>query len=222
MKQNNILFAFMTLALVACGGGGGGGGSSMQAQMEPLTDGTYYTVLRPINFSSNGYIPYGSATFKVSGDQFSAATTMDDDQRVTHRQSVHVGTRCPNQGDDRNGDGFVDYQEAMAVVGSVILPLDNDISSQAAGAESYPRGGGMTYNRSASLSRLSADMWQPDENAGDEIMKLASGEPVGLNSRVVLVHGTINSSLPASVAARAGETPDQSLPVVCGVLKKVN
>lgn len=222
MKQNNILLSLLTLTLVACGGGGGGGGSSIQAQMEPLTDGTYYTVLRPVNFASNGYIPYGSATFKVSGDQFSAATTMDDDQRVIHRQSVHLGTRCPSQSDDRNGDGFVDYQEAMAVVGPVMIPLDNDISSQAAGAGSYPRGGGMTYNRSASLSRISADLWQLDENGADEITKLASGEPMGLNSRVVLIHGTLNSALPATVAARAGETPDQSLPVVCGVLKKVN
>jgi hypothetical protein len=193
----------------------------MSEEVEPLSDGTYHTILRPVNFHSNGFVPYGTATFHVNGDNFQVSTALDDDARVTHRQSVHLGSRCPNMSDDRNGDGFVDYQEALAVVGSVLLPLDNDVNAQLAGAENYPRGSGMTYNRTASVSRITADLWQADENGGDEIMKLASGAAMGLNSRVVLVHGTSNNSLPTSVAARTGESAALSLPIVCGVLRKV-
>lgn len=220
--RNVIWTSLFILTCVSCGGDGGGSSTSiMQQELEPISEGVYRTVLRPVNIISNGFIPYGTAVFRVKGDELEVRTEMDDDQRVTHRQAVHVGTRCPNLSDDANGDGFVDYQEALAVVGSAYLPLDNDLSSQKAGSEVYPRGPGMTYSRRAPLSRITADLWLPDENPGDEIMKLAAGDAFGLNGRVVLIHGTKNSALPASVAARPGETADVSLPVVCGVLKKI-
>src|SRR5690606_34379513 len=97
------------------GGGGGGGGSSsgggFEREMSVASPGTYYTVLRPINVEANGFIPYGSATFELRGDQLSISTSADDDQSVTHRQALHMGTRCPTLKDDVNKDGFVDYAE---------------------------------------------------------------------------------------------------------------
>jgi hypothetical protein len=239
MKSSNLFFVITLLLLVSCGNNSGGGSGTQPAvndgevtereapeaesereeettsndyDMVPASAGTYYTVLRPVNFHSNGFIPYGAATFTVKDDLLEVSTSMDDDQAVTHRQTLHIGTRCPTLADDKNGDGFVDYDEAMTVVGPALMPLDNDISSQLAGAGVYPKGRAMTYNKSASLSGINADLWKADENPADNIMKLASGKGIGFENRVVLIHGT----------AFEGEEAHISLPVVCGVLKKID
>ncbi len=209
MKPMNYLASLSLLTLVACGGGGGGGGGAQKQEAVPMTEatpGTYYAVLRPVNFHSNGFFPYGQATFTLSGDSLQVSTAMDDDQPVTHRQSLHIGSRCPSASDDTNGDTFIDYNEALAVVGQPIMPLDGDLNSQDAGAGMYPRGRGMTYNNSASLSKINADL----------------GMNIGFEGRVVLVHGTAaNSAFPSSIASFQNEGANISLPVVCGVLSKV-
>ena len=210
MKTIHIFAVLSLLSLVACGGGGGSssGGSKrgVASEMVAAAPGSYYAILRPVNFHSNGFLPYGQATFKVMDDALQVNTALDDDQRVTHRQSVHMGSRCPTAADDTNGDSFVDYNEAMAVVGKVILPLDGDLNSQAAGAGVYPTGSAMTYYRTASLSKINADL----------------GMKIGFEGRVVLVHGTsANSAFPTSIAGFENESAHLSLPIVCGVLKKI-
>lgn len=215
------------LAVVACGGGGGGGGGGGSAQRQEAdaseaTDGVYHAHLRPVNPHANGFLPHGGATFRVSGDQLSVKSYLDDDSSVTHRQSVHMGTRCPDAGDDRNGDGMVDYQEAMKVVGRVLIPLDSDISSQDKGAEVYPRGSGFTYNESASISEMMTDLKDADAVPGDEFGKLSRNQGMNLVGRVVLVHGTFaNNLLPATLATRGSDPANLALPVVCGVISPV-
>jgi hypothetical protein len=211
MKSMNVLALLTLFSLVACGGGSGGSGSggkrNVASEMVEATPGTYYAVLRPVNFHSNGFLPYGQAMISLRDDLLQVSTSMDDDQPVNHRQTVHAGSRCPSASDDLNGDSFIDYNEAMAVVGKAILPLDGDLNSQAAGAEVYPRGIGMTYNRSASLAKVNADL----------------GLGIGFDGRVVLIHGTaINSAIPTSVASYQTEPANISLPVVCGILKKID
>lgn len=227
--KSNILFGLVALlALVSCGkdGGGGGGGGSDRGigrEMVEAQPGTYYTVLRPVNFYSNGFIPYGAATFTLKDDQLLVNVTMDDDQAVTHRQSLHIGSRCPTLADDSNGDGFVDYNEAIAVVGKVVMPLDSDLNSQIGGAEVYQRGPAMSYSRSASLAKVNSDLWKADEDPSDDVLKLSSGRGVGFEGRVVLAHGTsAQSSFPTSLASYKNEPAHLSLPVVCGVLKKID
>lgn len=210
MKSTTILAVLTLLSVVACGKGGGSGSSSprrdVASRMMEATPGTYYAILRPVNFHSNGFLPYGQATFTLKDDFLQVSTAMDDDQAVTHRQTLHMGSRCPTAADDTNGDSYVDYNEAMAVVGKVLMPLDGDLNSVAAGAEMYPRGIGMTYNKSASLAKINADLR----------MK------IGFEGRVVLVHGTSqNSAFPTSLASFQGEPAHLSLPVTCGILKKV-
>ncbi len=230
MKSNKIFLLLVLLGLVACGkdGGGSSGGGSGIAQntsqeMVEASPGTYYTVLRPVNFHANGFIPYGSATFTLTGDELQVATNMDDDQPVTHRQTLHMGTRCPTLVDDTNGDTFIDYQEAQKVVGPALMPLDADLSSQSAGAELYPRGTGMTYKKSASLSSINSDLWKADEDPSDNVIKLAQGKGIGFEGRVILVHGTTaQNSFPSSLATYKSEAAHLSLPVVCGVLGKID
>jgi hypothetical protein len=223
MKLTNILSLLQLLSFVACNSSGDSNGQGIQRQLEmvEVTPGTYYTVLRPVNFQSNGFIPYGAANFTVDGDQLQVAISLDDDQGVFHRQSVHFGTRCPTTNDDVNGDGFVDYNEAIAVVGKVMLPLDNDLNSQQSGAEVYPRGPSMTYKRAASVNAINQDLWRADEVGSDDITKLPSGVRMGLEKRVVLVHGTAANSTFDGLASYRGEAPHLSLPVVCGVLTKI-
>jgi hypothetical protein len=228
MKPNHIFMALTLLTFVACGKDGGGntgsnnGNDNDVTEMVAATPGTYYAVLRPITFHSNGFIPYGAATFVLKDDQLQVSTSLDDDQAVNHRQTLHMGTRCPTLADDTNGDTFLDYNEALSVVGPALMPLDNDLNSQAAGADIYPRGIGMTYNKSASLSKINADLWITDEDSSDNLTKLPTGTSIGFENRVVLVHGTSNqSTLPSSVAAYRGEASHLSLPVVCGVLGKI-
>lgn len=210
MRALNFLAVLSLLSIVACGGGGGGGGSKSQersSQMVEATPGTYYAVLRPVNIHSNGFLPYGQATFSLQNDLLQVSTVLDDDQAVPHRQTLHMGSRCPSAADDTNGDTFIDYNEAMAVVGQPVMPLDGDLNSQTAGEGGYPRGIGMTYNRSASLSKINADL----------------GMKVGFEGRVVLIHGTsFNPNLPTSIASFQGEPAHISLPVVCGILKKID
>lgn len=229
MKFKNILAVLSLVSLAACGGSGGGGGSdtgfseqNVAHEMNEATPGTYYSVLRPVNFYANGFIPYGAATFTLKGDQLQVNVVMDDDQSVPHRQSLHLGTRCPRLSDDTNGDGFIDYEEAMAVVGPVVVPLDNDLNSQEAGAGSYPRGPSMTYNKIALLSKINADLWLPDPDPADNLIKLTPGRGIGFEGRVVLVHGTTpQNHFPSSLATNANEPVHLALPVVCGVLEKI-
>jgi len=107
-------------------------------------------------------------------------------------------------------------------VGPVIMPLDSDLNSQMSGVETYPRGPGMSYVRTASISKINADLAKADENAADNIMKVPAG--IGFMARVVLAHGTSaqTGALPTSVAGFASESAHFSLPVVCGVLGKID
>ena len=209
MKQMNFLAILALISFAACGGKQSGGSSSktgVQPQVIEAAPGTYYAVLRPVNVHSNGFLPYGQAPISLRDDVLQVSTAMDDDQPVPHRQSLHMGSRCPTMADDTNGDSFIDYYEALAVVGKVIIPLDGDLNSQAAGSDFYPRGVGMTYEKSASLARINADL----------------GMNVSFEGRVVLVHGTSTNPLfPTSIASFQNEGAHISLPVVCGVLKKV-
>lgn len=231
MKANHVFLLSALLGLAACGGGGGGSGTPgnindpvvISQEMAEASPGTYYGVLRPVNFHSNGFIPYGMATFTVKGGQLQVDISMDDDQRVPHRQSLHLGSRCPNVADDTNGDGLVDYQEAIAVVGPVIMPLDGDLNSQMAGSGIYPSGSSMTYSKFASLSKINADLWKADEDPSDQVIKLNQGTSIGFEGRVVLIHGTsAQSSFPTSLSSFRGEPAHLSLPVVCGILKKID
>lgn len=212
MKSYKFVGLLALLSLVACGGGGGGSGSGKEAPQREFveaTPGTYYTILRPVNIHSNGFIPYGAATFTLKDNQVQVSISMDDDQAVNHRQTLHMGTRCPTSSDDTNGDTYVDYNEAMAVVGEALMPLDADLNSQAAGSGVYPRGPAMTYVELASLSNINTDL------------KQTLGKNIGFEGRVVLVHGTSsNNAFPTSLASHNGEAAHLSLPVVCGVLAK--
>jgi hypothetical protein len=226
MKFSKVLMVLPLLALAACGGGGGGGSDEVQRETSvaaEAADGVYHAHLRPLNPRSNGFLPHGGATFRVDGDKLSVTTYLDDASSVTHRQSVHVGTSCPTAAHDSNGDGMIDYKEALKAVGPVLIPLDEDLSSQEKGAEIYPRGSSFTYNETGMVSEMVNNLYEADPVPGDEITKLRRGQGMKLVGRVVLVHGTYAASdlLPTTLGTRGSDPANLALPVACGVIAPV-
>lgn len=212
-KMMKPILILATLSVLAsCGkdsGGGSGGASRGPAIQEQTAEGSYMAILRPYNNSLSGFLPTGKAEIMISGDNVSVKTYLDDDQRVSHMQSIHTGTRCPDISDDRNGDGMVDIEESYRVVGNVLVPLDADINTADEGANIYPTGGGFTYSEQASLSKLESDV------------RARVNQNLNLGGRVVLIHGVGSATrMPPTVASRNALPPTSSIPIACGILKR--
>jgi hypothetical protein len=127
--------------------------------------------------------------------------------------------------DDLNADGFIDIDEGMKVFGKMIIPLDANINSQGAGKNFYPLAdlsGYYHYERIGSFERLFQDLYDEDKNLEDHIVKLAAGEPFTFEGKVVIVQGVAESTpLPSSIAVQERRRPFQTLPITCGIIRKV-
>lgn len=195
-KNKFTLIVLSSVLAVSCGKGGGGSNSGKSSsRLEEKQEGTYKAILRPLNIQLSGFIPTGVAEIKIADTQVDVKTLLDDDARVPHMQSIHVGKRCPTASDDKNKDGIVDMQEAIKASGNVLVPLDSNLNSVDEGKGIYPMGGGFTYQETTSLEKF--------------------GDNLKLNGRVVLIHGVAETTpLPARVQAN-------EVPIVCGILKKI-
>jgi hypothetical protein len=207
--------SFILIAAATIASCGKDGQSSNLSSPWPLgiendqVSGTYKAILRPLNQHLSGFIPTGGAEIKIEGDTFKIKTWLDDDARVRHLQSIHLGARCPSLRDDKNNDQIIDIEEATQVVGEVLIPLDSDISTWSGGEGIYPTGSGFTYSERTSFKKLASEI------------RTRTGKNLNLNERVVLIHGTYQTSrIPLTVATRDGLSPEASVPVVCGILKK--
>lgn len=213
----------LTGLLVSCGGSSGGGSNGATAQnQESLEDaqGLYLASLRPLNTHLSGFIPSGQTEIVIKNNTFEVVSVLDDAASVTHRHNIHKGARCPDMRDDQNGDGYVDVNEALSVVGEIIIPLDSDLQTQTAGA--FPRGSAMTYAKSTSIDLLMRDLREVDLDPSDHVVKLNDGEAFSLEGKVVLIHGASGFvNLPDSVATLPRETKQGSMPIACGILRKI-
>jgi hypothetical protein len=185
--------------------------------------GVYETPLAALNINTTlGII--GSAGLHRSSDIFKAFVKIYIGEKgVTHRQTIHLGSRCPTIDDDINGDGYIDYREAHFVVGNVIMPLDGDLDSQWGGMNSYPIGngiaGGYFYERTASFTRMFEDLRDVDNNTLDEVDKIPYDEGLSFHKKVILIEGVSTAiRLPDSVDTMEGIPKYRSLPIACGVL----
>jgi hypothetical protein len=212
MKKRNLVLAFaVSTLLVSCGKGKNGGSKSQKAVAlkEQVSEGNYRAILRSLNNSLSGFIPTGVAEISITQDEAKVMTLLDDDARVTHLQSIHVGTRCPELRDDRNKDGLIDIKEAYAVVGKVLIPLDGDLSSAEEGANLYPVGSGFTYSEAVSLSELETDV------------RSRLKQNLNLAGRVILMHGVNGGTpLPETVQTMGTMLKQASIPIVCGVIAR--
>ncbi len=188
--------------------------------------GVYEAPLIPINLNTTlGVI--GATGVHRSYDSFKAFVKLYiGDQGVIHKQTLHLGSRCPTIQDDVNGDGYIDLREAHFIVGNILIPLDGDLETQWGGNGSYPQGngiaGGYFYERTASFSRMFEDLRDIDQNTLDDLEKIPYDQGVSLHQKVILILGVSNSMrLPDSIDD-LGMNRENSLPIACGVLHRTD
>jgi Cu/Zn superoxide dismutase len=170
----------------------------------------------------NGEGATGTATISLTGDQFVARVVMTGtDTSLVHRQHIHAAAACPTAAADTNSDGFIDVLEGLPFYGAILVPLDGDISSQSAGATTFPSAdsnGEYIYADTASFATMLDDLTDADPDPNDPIVKLTSSD-LDVDSRTVVIHGVADTTtLPATVLSLPGLTPQQSLPVACGTI----
>jgi hypothetical protein len=223
-------FVYLSIVLLAVGCGKNDSSSdpalapSTQRQQEELfTEGKYEAILRPLNTSVSGLLPTGKARIELKGDELKVETFLDDDASVSHIQSIHTGTECPELRHDQNADGLVDINEMYLVTGKVLIPLDGDLAAQDSGALVYPKGSGHTYKRDTSFSKTLSDLQALDQNPTDHLAKLGMDEGSSLIGKVVVIHGTANKkTVPSTVGSAHGLPNYLTIPVVCGKIVRVN
>jgi hypothetical protein len=186
----------------------------------PVAATSFRVTLRPLNTAAvGGDAVNGEASFEIDdGDLVAAVEAENLFPDIVHPQHVHAASRCPDASADTNGDGFIDVMEGAPAYGPILIPLDSDLSSQAAG--DFPMAdedGELEYEESADLNTLLGDLLSADPNPEDPIAKLAPGEDLALGTRTVVLHGIDPSfALPETVAS-FGDTPaNVTLPVACG------
>jgi len=143
----------------------------------------------------------------------------------THKINILAKGECPSVSADVNSDGKIDFIEAMAISGPILVPLDADLATQEAGFNSDPMAdnqGTLKLIQETSYDTFIQDLTSPDLNPSDAIVKIPAGESLNLDKRVVTVHG-INpvSLLPGTMLSVAGIPSQSSIPVACGVLQRL-
>lgn len=229
-----VLSTVSLLILISCGKGGENPAAGIQykpglnIQMEAgpvLINDLYMAKFKTLNGHINGVIP-GSATIQRSEDKFIAYVRLFSASPSTwHQQFIHVGKRCPGPQDDINQDGFIDIQEALKVVGKILIPLDSNITSQRQGRSTFPvsdETGSYFYERSTSYSRFMDDLLADDIFPEDNVVKLLNEDDFTMAGKAVLVLGASDKILyPETVASADNYSQAQTLPIACGVFSKV-
>lgn len=233
--SGKVLSSLAVLALTsACGKSNSGSKSttdSRQEQEEAASvdgshiQGHFNAKFVTLNPHVNGTIP-GSATFYRKDDKFFAYVRLFAGGPLTwHQQFVYEGNRCPTLSDDTNLDGFIDIQEAEAVLGKIIIPLDSDIGSQSSGRKFFPLAdlsGYYHYERITSFRRFLSDLQEVDKEPEDDTRKLAADEPLRITGKAVMVLGVVETiQLPETVASKGRHRAFQNLPITCGIFEKV-
>jgi hypothetical protein len=229
MKKRNtasqIFLGTCLLALVSCGSDDDTT-TVIRAQEQQQDDqGIYRAVLRPMN-ATVATSSAGTVEVRIEGDDVVVESTMiGTPAGVKHLQNIMTSTSCPEATADINNDSFVDVVEALPVTGPILIPLDSNLSSQLTGIDFGPianSSGSYVYRRSTTLTGLLADLRAPDPDPTDSIVKLPLEQDLNLAGRVVLVHGVANSAnLPDSVASIHDLPSEQTLPIACGQLVRI-
>lgn len=211
-KNFSLVFLLAILNLfVACGSDSDDNDDNLPQEEETGSQdeqGTYEAILNPLNTSVAGNTR-GTGTVRIRGDEVEVDVDVEGSPAgITHRQYIWSNGVCPTAANDSNLDGIVSFQEATNASGNILIPLDNQLNAQLQG-DRYPisnRSGNYSYDESASLTRMLSDLYAPDPNPNDDIVKLPVGEGLNLTARSVIVHGV-----------RSNKT----LPIACGVFVRV-
>ncbi|MDT0632572.1 hypothetical protein RQM47_08810 [Rubrivirga sp. S365] len=165
----------------------------------------------------------GTAELTMDDNDFTVEIDADDLDATVHPQHIHgapggtvtAQAVCPTMADDANADGFVDVLEGLPRYGAILLPLDDDISTQAQNVSGFPTGTSIDYSESTSVVALRSALVKDDSDTSDPIGTLGADGIVDLDDYVIVIHGT-NDELPASVGTLPGLPSQATLPVACG------
>lgn len=228
MKKHSISLALMSLFVFSCSEGGGGGSTPPKKHSENLEldmNGLYRAKLRPVNKKVAEQLN-GSLTLVKEKDEFIADIRLSSGPVSSlHSQSIHLGDRCPDERDDLNFDGYIDGQEGAQVYKEILIPLDDDLSSQRMGLGIYPmtdQYGYYFWSRTVSFEKLMSDLHEEDINPTDDLVKLAGNKSFNAKGMVVVIFGVpATEILPETVSGRGRQGPQDALPIACGVITKL-
>lgn len=196
MKLNLLALFILVISAYSCGGYDDDDSSS--STQEEQADGVFAVPFAPLNTSIPDNDISSVTTISISESSVIFEFFISGVPGNTiHAQHIHPGTRCPTEADDTNQDGFIDGVEALAVTDALLMSLDDDLED--ADDNSFPASnvdGQYRYNESTEID-----------------------SSVILTGKVVDIHGVPESvDLPETVAGLPGETPQQSLPIACGII----
>lgn len=197
----------------------------LEIDIDANVDGQYLAIFETLNQDITGKIT-GAFTFsreKETDELIGDVRLNNAGPKVIHAQNVRLGSHCPTMADDLNSDGIIDAVEGEAVFGKIFFPLDGDLSSQAGHDGVFPVGdiyGNYIYSRVTTFSEFIADLRSPQID--EEYVTLEKNEPLNIEGRAVVIHGVDEAtSLPLTVNSTGRRNRTQSLPIVCGIIKKV-
>jgi hypothetical protein len=168
--------------------------------------GQFRAILRPLNNELNGWIPNGVADISITSKEFKINSWLDDSADVTHRQFVTMVSKCPTTNNDSNGDGFIDFKEAIQSTKKILFPLDSDLSVYSEENPQYPKGN-FYYEQKIDINKI----------------QLKKNMELQLNGKALIVLGTsISKALPHSVSSFENASPQLSIPIACGIIEKIN
>lgn len=230
-----ILFSLTTiLSLIAsCGkkedSKQAGAGNQAEIAIDPngLTqDSMFMASFSTLNSQTVGTIP-GSATIKRKDSKIYAYIRLfAGAPRAWHQQNIFMANRCPTMSDDTNEDGFLDINEAYAVLGKILIPLDADISTQSSGRNFFPLGdlsGSYHYERITNFERFLSDLKSEDKDPADNLVKLKPDENLIIEGKAVMIQGVADTiEFPDTVTSTARHQVFQTLPIACGIFRKIN
>lgn len=173
-------------------------------QEEVVHDGIYSAILLPVNPRLSSDV-HGDVRVTKYSDQLEISLHVKNAPKTKVKQAIHTGENCPTLNDDANRDGYIHSIESLPVTGYIVLPLDNDISSQANGSQ-LALSGSYSYKRSTSYYLMLSDLHLPDEVINDSIVKLNAQE-LSFNKKVVTLYS---------------QTSNGEIPIACGVLNKIS
>jgi hypothetical protein len=210
---------YCSLMLISCGKGF----NSDKPQLEELEPGRFHVNLRPLNSKLGRYIGWVSIT--ISDNQFWVrAKVVGPKTGSMHAQYLHANAVCPSMKDDTNGDGYLDFTEAYAVSGPILIPLDSNLNSQMKGLNIFPKmrqSSFYYYSEACNTSVMMEDLRQRDTYSADMMIKLKNGEELALKRRVVMVYGTSEyRPLPSTVNSFEGYPSQASIPIACGIIEE--
>ena len=219
-SRNLSLSLIFVLACASCGKSSSGGGMGIQENLSRTQEGKYRIDFHPLNPSLAGMTD-ANGLMQVKGDQFSLAIEVRSAPALSmHAQQMYFSDFCPDESHDTNFDGNLDQLELSMALGKVLLPLDDDLSSQQAGAEVSPVSdylGQYKYEKEASLLKILTDLYGPDLDPKDQLRKLQSTDNFTLEGKVIVLFGVSEETyLPGSIRSLGVSSDRASLPIACG------